>query len=111
MPGVFWLSACAGKAIYTFDCTRDGRRIDGDWGVLELIWYNRGRAPYYRGGQLDFLNQAIRRAELDHSELTGEFELYFHALENALGLQLPQQDIQEGTVQAAQWARRNSDRG
>ncbi|UQA92539.1 hypothetical protein [Streptomyces halobius] len=25
----------------------------------------------------------------------------------ALGLQLPQQDIQEGTVRAAQWARSN----
>ncbi|MDX6331463.1 MAG: hypothetical protein QOI83_3846 [Streptomycetaceae bacterium] len=86
------------------------RRIDDDSGV-ELIWYKRGRAPYYRGGQLDFLNQAIRSAELDHPELTGEFELYFHALENALGLQLPQQDIQEGTVQAAQWARSNSGRG
>jgi hypothetical protein len=104
------LSACAAKAIYTFDYTRDGRRIDDDSGV-ELIWYKRGRAPYYRGGQLDFLNQAIRSAELDHPELTGEFELYFHALENALGLQLPQQDIQEGTVQAAQWARSNSGRG
>ncbi|WP_406349931.1 hypothetical protein [Streptomyces sp. NBC_00658] len=105
------LSACSAKAIYTFDYTRDGRRIDDDWGVLELIWYERGRAPYYRGGQLDFLNQAIRRAELDHPELTDEFALYFHALENALGLQLPQQDIQEGTVQAAQWARSNSGRG
>ncbi|WP_436318879.1 hypothetical protein [Streptomyces griseorubiginosus] len=99
------LSATAAKAIYTFDYTRDGRRIDDDWGVLELIWYERGRAPYYRGGQLDFLNRAIRRAELDHPELTDEFELYFHALETALGLQLPRQDIQEETVQAAQWVR------
>jgi hypothetical protein len=105
------LSACAAKAIYTFDYTRDSRRIDDDWGVLELIWYKRGRAPYYRGGQLDFLNQAIRRAELDHPELTCAFELYFHALETALGLQLPQQDIQEGTVRAAQWARGNPSRG
>ncbi|WP_269857516.1 hypothetical protein [Streptomyces sp. RPT161] len=104
------LSACAAKAIYTFDYTRDGRRIDDDWGLLELIWYKRGCAPYYRGGQLDFLNRAIRGAELDHPELTDEFELYFHALENALGLQLPQQAMQEGTVQAAQWACGNSGR-
>ncbi|WP_053849550.1 hypothetical protein [Streptomyces sp. NRRL B-24085] len=101
------LSATAAKAIYTFDYMRDGRRIDDDWGVLELIWYERGRAPYYRGGQLDFLNQAVRRAELDHPELTGEFELYFHALETALGLQLPRQDIQQETVHAAQWVRSN----
>ncbi|MFF4489985.1 hypothetical protein ACFY0F_26400 [Streptomyces sp. NPDC001544] len=86
----------------------DGRRIDDDWGALELIWYDCGRAPYFRGGQLDFLNQAIRRAELDHPELTSEFELYFHALEDAFGLQLPRQDIQQGTVRAAQWARRDS---
>ncbi|MDX6352748.1 MAG: hypothetical protein QOF84_7538, partial [Streptomyces sp.] len=105
------LSACTAKAIYTFDYTRDGRGIDDNWGVLELIWYKRGRAPYYRGGQLDFLNRAIRRAELDHPELTSGFELYFHALENAFGLQLPQRDIQEGTVHAAQWARPNSGRG
>ncbi|MEV7394102.1 MULTISPECIES: hypothetical protein [unclassified Streptomyces] len=101
------LNATAAKAIYTFDYTRDGLRIDDDWGVLELIWYKRGRAPYYRGGQLDFLNRAIRHAELDHPELTGEFELYFHALETALGLQLPRRDIQEETVRAAQWARSN----
>ncbi|MFD9003219.1 hypothetical protein ACFV0T_19950 [Streptomyces sp. NPDC059582] len=104
------LSACAAKAIYTFDYTREGHRVDDDWGVLELIWYDRGRAPYYRGGQLDFLNQAVRRAELDHPELTNEFELYFHALETALGLRLPQQDIEAGTVQAAQWARGGSGR-
>ncbi|MET7683599.1 hypothetical protein [Streptomyces sp. NPDC005423] len=102
------LSATSAKAIYTFDYMRDGRRIDDDWGVLELIWYDRGRAPYFRGGQLDFLNQAIRRAELDHPELTSEFELYFHALEDAFDLQLPRQDIQEGTVRAARWTRRNS---
>ncbi|MFJ7305682.1 hypothetical protein [Streptomyces sp. NPDC099088] len=102
------LSATSAKAIYTFDYMRDGRRIDDGWGVLELIWYDRGRAPYFRGGQLDFLNQAIRRAELDHPELPSEFELYFHALEDAFGLQLPRQDIQEGMVRAAQWARRNS---
>ncbi|MEW2252426.1 hypothetical protein AB0907_34520 [Streptomyces sp. NPDC006975] len=102
------LSATSAKAIYTFDYVRDGRRIDDDWGILELIWYDRGRAPYFRGGQLDFLNRAIRRAELDHPELTSEFQLYFHALEDAFGLQLPQQDIQRGTVRAAQWARRNS---
>ncbi|WP_371656827.1 MULTISPECIES: hypothetical protein [unclassified Streptomyces] len=105
------LSATAAKAIYTLDYTRDGRRVDDDWGVLELIWYRRGRAPYYRGGQLDFLNQAIRRAELDHPELTSEFELYFHALDDALNLHLPQQDIQQGTVRAAQWARGNPGQG
>ncbi|MGW1727903.1 hypothetical protein ACWCQK_33945 [Streptomyces sp. NPDC002306] len=105
------LSACAAKAIYTFGYTREGRRVDDDWGALELIWYKRGHAPYYRGGQLDFLNRALRRAELDHPELTDEFELYFHALDSALGLRLPQRDIQAGTVQAAQWARGNSGRG
>ncbi|WP_406347300.1 hypothetical protein [Streptomyces sp. NBC_00648] len=105
------LSATAAKAIYTLDYTRDGRRVDDDWGVLELIWYRRGRAPYYRGGQLDFLNQAIRRAELDHPELTSEFDLYFHALDDALNLHLPQQDIQQGTVRAAQWARGNPGQG
>lgn len=97
------LSATSAKAIYTFDYTRDGRRVDDDRGVLELIWYERGRAPYYRGGQLDFLNQAIRRAELDHPEVMSDFELYFHALEDALGLRLPQRDIEDGTVLAAQW--------
>ncbi|GGU48691.1 hypothetical protein [Streptomyces violascens] len=102
------LSATSAKAIYTFDYMRDGCHIDDDWGTLELIGYDRGRTPYFRGGQLDFLNQAIRRAELDHPELTGEFELYFHALDDAFDLQLPRQDIQEGTVRAAQWARRNS---
>ncbi|MEU9490306.1 MULTISPECIES: hypothetical protein [Streptomyces] len=102
------LTATSAKAIYTFDYMRDGRRIDDDWGVLELIWYDRGRAPYFRGGQLDCLNQAIRRAELDHPELTSEFELYFHALEDAFGLQLPRQDFQDGMVRAAQWERRNS---
>ncbi|MFE9880302.1 hypothetical protein [Streptomyces sp. NPDC005784] len=101
------LSACAAKAMYTFDHTRDGCRVDDDRGALELIWYHRGRAPYYRGGRLDFLNRAIRRAELDHPDVTSEFALYFHALDEALGLQLPQQDIQEGTVQAARWARRD----
>ncbi|KUO19471.1 hypothetical protein [Streptomyces dysideae] len=64
------LSATAAKAVYTFDYMRDGRRID-------------------------FLNRAVRRAELDHPEMTGEFELYFHALDDAFGLQLPRQDIQE----------------
>ncbi|MER6026159.1 hypothetical protein [Streptomyces sp. NPDC001851] len=36
--------------------------------------------------------------------MTNAFELCFHALETALGLQLPQRAIQEGSVQAAQWA-------
>ncbi|MDX2648288.1 hypothetical protein PV341_32895 [Streptomyces sp. PA03-1a] len=105
------LSACSAKAIYTFDYTRDGARVDDDWGVLELIGYHRGQAPYYRGGRLDFLNQAIRRAELDHPELTDAFELYFHALDDALGLRLPQRDIEEGTVRAALWAPRAPGRG
>ncbi|MEU8888803.1 hypothetical protein [Streptomyces sp. NPDC048442] len=100
------LSATSAKAIYSFSYMRDGHRVDDNWGMLELIWYDRGRAPYYRGGQLDFLNRAVRRAELDHPELTGEFELYFHALETGLGLQLPRQAVQDGTVRAAQWADR-----
>jgi hypothetical protein len=105
------LSACAAKAIYTLDYTRDGRRVDDDWGILELIWYDRGRAPYYRGGELDFLNRAIRRAELEHPDVTSEFALYFHALDDALGLRLPQRDILEGTVRAAQWAGSGPGRG
>ncbi|MDX2646990.1 hypothetical protein PV341_26165 [Streptomyces sp. PA03-1a] len=105
------LSATAAKAIYDFTYTCDGRRIDDGRGMLELIWYKEGRAPYYRGGQLDFLNQAIRRAELDHPELIDTFDLYFHALDDALGLQLPQQDIHAGTIRAALWARSNSGRG
>ncbi|MFE5037443.1 hypothetical protein ACFRFE_37410, partial [Streptomyces sp. NPDC056683] len=63
---------------------------------------------HHQAGRHHFLNQAIRRAELDHPELTSEFELYFHALEDAFDLQLPRQDIQQGTVRAAQWAHRNS---
>ncbi|MFI5879003.1 hypothetical protein [Streptomyces sp. NPDC051554] len=105
------LTATSAKAIYTIDYTRDGRRVDDGWGMLELIWYKRGRAPYYRGGQLDFLNRALRHAELDHPELLHDFELYFHALEVSLGLQLPRQDIREGTVRAAQWARGDAGRG
>lgn len=99
------LSATSAKAIYTFDYTRDGRRVDDDWGLLELIWYERGRAPYLRGGELDFLNRAVRRAELDHPELTSTFELYFHALEESLGLRLPRRDFEEGDVRAAYWPR------
>ncbi|MET9121246.1 hypothetical protein [Streptomyces sp. NPDC004528] len=99
------LSACAAKGLYTFDYTRDGRRVDDDRGTIELIWYDRGRAPYYRGGRLDFLNEALRGAELDHPELIDTFELYFHALDDALGLELPQQDVEDGTVRAARWAR------
>ncbi|MBX4174243.1 hypothetical protein [Streptomyces geysiriensis] len=102
-----WLSACLGKAIYTFDYLRDGRRVDDD-GIIELISYERGRTPYVRGGRLDFLNRALRRAELDHPELTDEFALYFHALETSLGLGLPCRDIREGTVRAARWARRDT---
>ncbi|MFI7316739.1 hypothetical protein [Streptomyces venezuelae] len=99
-----WLSATSAKAIYTFDYVRDGRRVDDDWGVLELIWYERGRAPYLRGGELDFLNRAVRRAELDHPDVTDTFQLYFHALEESLGLRLPRQDFAEGEVRAAYWA-------
>ncbi|MFD3536899.1 hypothetical protein [Streptomyces sp. NPDC058664] len=99
-----WLSATSAKAIYTFDYMRDGRRVDDGWDVLELIWYERGRAPYLRGGELDFLNRALRRAELDHPELTSTFELYFHALEESLGLRLPRRDFAEGNVRAAYWA-------
>ncbi|MFF8596702.1 hypothetical protein ACF061_35850 [Streptomyces sp. NPDC015220] len=99
-----WLTATSAKAIYTFDYMRDGRRVDDDWGALELIWYERGRAPYLRGGELDFLNRAVRRAELDHPELTSTFQLYFHALEESLGLCLPRRDFAEGEVRAAYWA-------
>ncbi|MFE3287176.1 hypothetical protein ACFXJJ_29310, partial [Streptomyces sp. NPDC059233] len=100
-----WLTATSAKAMYTFDYMRDGRRVDDDQGVLpELIWYERGRAPYLRGGELDFLNRAVRRAELDHPELTSTFELYFHALEVSLGLRLPRRDFAEGEVRAAYWA-------
>ncbi|MER6098837.1 hypothetical protein ABT154_23885 [Streptomyces sp. NPDC001728] len=99
-----WLTATSAKAIYTFDYIRDGRRVDDDRGALELIWYERGRAPYPRGGELYFLNRAVRRAELDHPELTSTFELYFHALEESLGLSLPRRDFAEGEVRAAYWA-------
>ncbi|MDV5144122.1 hypothetical protein R1T08_07600 [Streptomyces sp. SBC-4] len=98
------LSATSAKAIYTLDYVRDGRRVDDDWGILELIWYERGSAPYLRGGELDFLNRAVRRAELDHPELTNTFELYFHALEKSLGLRLPRRDFAEGEVRTAYWA-------
>ncbi|MFF5922541.1 hypothetical protein ACFY8C_30025 [Streptomyces flavochromogenes] len=100
------LSATSAKAIYTFDYVRDGRRVDDEWGVLELIWYERGLAPYLRGGELDFLNRAVRRAELDHPEVTNTFELYFHALEESLGLRLPRRDFTEGEVRVAYWARK-----
>nr|WSX49173.1 hypothetical protein OG409_09570 [Streptomyces sp. NBC_00974] len=98
------LTATSAKAIYTLDYMRDGRRVDDDWGVLELIWYERGRAPYLRGGELDFLNGAVRRAELDHPGLTNTFELYFHALDTSLGLRLPRRDFADGEVRAAYWA-------
>lgn len=101
-----WLSATSAKAIYTFDYMRGGRRVADDSGVLELIDYERGRAPCRRGGELDFLNRAVRRAELDHPELTGTFELYFHGLETSLGLRLPRRDFAEGEVLAAYWAER-----
>ncbi|MFD6434213.1 hypothetical protein [Streptomyces venezuelae] len=99
-----WLSATSAKAIYTFDYMRGDRRVDDDRGILELIWYERGRAPYLRGGELDFLNRAVRRAELDHPDVTNTFQLYFHALEESLGLRLPRRDFAEGEVRAAYWA-------
>jgi hypothetical protein len=105
------LTATSAKGLYSFTYTREGRRIDEGRGTPELLGYERGRAPYYRGGQLDFLNRALRRAELDHPFLIDDFELYFHALEVSLGLQLPQQDIRDGKVRAAQWARGEADRG
>ncbi|MGW6687217.1 hypothetical protein [Streptomyces sp. NPDC054961] len=98
------LTATSAKAIYTLDYERDGRRVDDDWGMLELIWYERGRAPYRRGGELDFLNGALRRAELDHPGLTNTYELYFHALDQSLGLRLPRRDFADGEVRAAYWA-------
>ncbi|WP_411075846.1 hypothetical protein [Streptomyces sp. cmx-4-7] len=99
------LSATSAKAIYRFEYLRGDRRVDdGDPCVLELIRYERGHAPYLRGGELDFLNRALRRAELDHPELTNRFELYFHALEESLGLRLPRRDFAEGEVRAAHWA-------
>ncbi|MFI0240316.1 hypothetical protein [Streptomyces sp. NPDC016845] len=100
-----WLSATMAKAIYTFDYIRDGHRVgDGDGGTLELSPYERGYALHPRGGELEFLNRAVRRAELDHPELTDDFQLYFHALEDALGLRLPRQEFAEGEVRAAYWA-------
>ncbi|MEU1121307.1 MULTISPECIES: hypothetical protein [unclassified Streptomyces] len=99
-----WLTATSAKAIYTFDYVRDGRRVDDDRGALELIWYERGYAPYPRGGELDFLNRGLRRAELDHPELTNTFELQFHALETSLGLRLPRQDFADEVVRVAYWA-------
>ncbi|WP_432087882.1 hypothetical protein [Streptomyces sp. bgisy095] len=99
-----WLTATSAKAMYTFGYLRNGRRVADDWDALELGRYERGRAPYLRGGELDFLNRAVRRAELDHPELTDTFELYFHALEESLGLRLPRRDFAEGEVRAAYWA-------
>ncbi|MFH9617555.1 hypothetical protein [Streptomyces pratensis] len=99
-----WLTATSAKAIYNFDYVRDGRRVADDSDAVELLWYEHGRAPFLRGGELDFLNRALRRAELDHPELTSTYELYFHALEESLGLRLPRNDFAEGTVRAAYWA-------
>lgn len=98
------LTATSAKAIYTFDYVRDGRRVDDDRGALELIWYERGYAPYPRGGELDFLNRGLRRAELDHPELTDTFALYFHALETTLGLRLPRREFADEKVRVAYWA-------
>ncbi|MCP3758953.1 hypothetical protein [Streptomyces sp. TBY4] len=98
------LSANSVQSIYTFDYLRDGHRVDDGRDVLELLAYERGRIPYTRGGELDFLNRALRRAELDHPELTSTYELYFHALEESLGLRLPRRDFAEGAVRTASWA-------
>lgn len=99
------LSATMAKAIYTFDYVRDGHLVDdGDMSTIELGSYDRGYAPYWRGGELDFLNRALRRAELDHPELTDSYQVYFHALEDALGLRLPREEFAEGEVRAAYWA-------
>ncbi|MCX5203502.1 hypothetical protein OG897_18865 [Streptomyces sp. NBC_00237] len=99
------LSACMGKAIYTFAHQRDGRPVDDGLDMaLEVSWYEPGQALFRHAGELDFLNRALRRAELDHPEL-GSHQLFFHALEASLGLRLPRRDFQEGTVLAAQWAR------
>ncbi|MEU0575389.1 hypothetical protein [Dermacoccus nishinomiyaensis] len=102
--GGVWLSAVSGKAVYTFDYLRGGCRVDDGLGVVELSGYGSGFAPYLRGGELDFLNRALRRAELDHPEVSDPFELCFHALEVSLGLCLPRQDFAEGEVRAAYWA-------
>ncbi|WP_424217265.1 hypothetical protein ACN20G_34845 (plasmid) [Streptomyces sp. BI20] len=99
-----FLSATMAKAIYTVDHIRHGRRLDDDEGVFELIWYDRGRAPHPRTGELDFVNRALRRAEMDHPELTDEFALYFHALEEALGIGLPRHEFEAGLVRTAYWA-------
>ncbi|MEU8776863.1 hypothetical protein [Streptomyces sp. NPDC048606] len=106
-----WLSATSAKAIYTFDYVRNGRRVDDGRGILELIWYEYGHAPFPRGGELDFLNRALRRAELDHPELTDTYALFFHALEDSLGLSLPRRDFTQGEVRAAYWAGTATGRG
>jgi hypothetical protein len=100
-----WLTATSAKAIYTFQYIKDGRSVDdGTESALELLGYEYGLAPYRRGGELDFLNRAIRRAELDHPGLTDTYALYFHALETSLGLSLPRRDFAEGTARCAYWA-------
>ncbi|MFJ7125567.1 hypothetical protein [Streptomyces sp. NPDC098101] len=99
-----WLTATSAKAMYSFTYLRNDRHVADDDGMWELNWYERGHAPHVRGGELDFLNRAVRRAELDHPELTDPFELYFHALEDSLGLRLPRRDFTEGEVRAAYWA-------
>ncbi|GHA02914.1 hypothetical protein GCM10010329_26300 [Streptomyces spiroverticillatus] len=99
------LCATSAKAVYSFTYARDDRVVGDDMGLIELLHYNRGRTPYRPDGELDFLNRAVRRAELDHPELD-EYQTYFHALETSLGLSLPRRAIEEGTVLAAQWARR-----
>ncbi|GGZ21695.1 hypothetical protein GCM10010387_13530 [Streptomyces inusitatus] len=98
-----WLTATLGKAIYTFSYVKDGQSVNDDIGALELLAYDHGRSPYLRGGKLDFLNRALRRAELDHPELTNTYQLYFHALEESLGLGLPRREFAEGEVRAGYW--------
>ncbi|MFD4756930.1 hypothetical protein [Streptomyces sp. NPDC058426] len=100
-----WLTATMAKAIYTFQYVKDGHVVDdGDLGAMELRAYSYGRAPYRRGGALDFLNRAIRRAEFDHPKVTDPYALYFRALETSLGLTLPRREFTEGTVRTAYWA-------
>ncbi|KOX19850.1 hypothetical protein ADL06_28375 [Streptomyces sp. NRRL F-6491] len=48
-----------------------------------------------RGGEPDFVDRAVRRAELDRPEPTDTFEPYFHALERSPGPRPPRRDFTE----------------
>ncbi|MGW7098833.1 hypothetical protein [Streptomyces sp. NPDC054838] len=78
---------------------RDGRRVD-DWGDAGA---SAAASPVYAAASSTSSHRAVHRAELDHPELTGTFEPYFHALEVSLGLRLPRRDFAEGEVRAAYW--------